>query len=325
MLDLSTGLHVIAAGSLLEFELEKISFPVGRVEFMYMYPLSFNEFLQATGNEKLAFKRPVLGDSIELPEILHSKLLNLLKEYFSIGGMPEAVATYISSSRSAVSKVHETLITSFIQDILKYEKNLDLDTIRTVFERIPAFVGQEIKYSRISKDHTDYKIKQALNVLKKCMLIHQVTSSSATGLPLMAGANAKVFKYCFLDIGLMQHICGISSTEILLSEDLLACYSGALSEQYIGQELMTRGGSQNNQLFYWHRSQKNSNAEIDYLLVRNGSIIPIEVKSGPAGKLQSLHLFMKEHPKIEKAIVLNSGNIGRIDKLCFFPIYTLFA
>jgi uncharacterized protein len=156
----------------------------------------------------------------------------------------------------------------------------------------------------------------------KCLLIHKVSNSSANGLPLLAGANDNIFKYCFLDIGLMQSMCGISQSEILLSDDLMKCYTGALSEQYIGQELLIGGGSQRDKLFYWRRSKKNSNAEIDYLLVRDGKIIPLEVKSGPAGKLRSLHLFISEHPETSKAIVLNSGNIDTNDKLHFFPLYT---
>jgi len=315
-------LHVIAAGSLLEFEIDKISFPVGRVEFMFMYPLSFDEFLLATDNERLLPQRPTLDDNRSLPEMIHHKFLQLLKEYFFVGGMPEAVATYRSSSMSKVSEIHENLIISFLQDILKYEKNLDIEILRSVLEQIPAFVGQQIKYSNILAGCTTYKIKQALNILMKCLLIHKVSHSSANGLPLLAGKNELIFKYCFLDIGLMQSMCGIAHGEILQSNDLTKCYAGALSEQYIGQELLTSGGSQRDRLFYWRRAQKNSNAEIDYLMVRDGEIMPVEVKCGPAGKLKSLHLFLNEHPTTSRGLVFNSGNMGRVDKLHFYPLYT---
>jgi predicted AAA+ superfamily ATPase len=315
-------LHVIAAGSLLEFEIDKISFPVGRVEFMFMYPLSFDEFLMATDNKRLLTKRPTLNNNIALPIALHYKFLQLLKEYFFVGGMPEAIVAYTSTTINAVSKAHESLIISFVQDILKYEKNLDIELLRAVFEQIPALVGQQIKYSNILTDCTTYKIKQTLNVLMKCLLIHKVSNSPANGLPLLAGQKNNIFKYCFLDIGLMQSMCGISLREILQSNDLTACYQGALSEQYIGQELLISGGSQRDQLFYWRRAKRNSNAEIDYLMVEDGEIIPIEVKSGPAGKLKSLHLFINEHPATSHGIVLNSGNIGQQDKLHFFPLYT---
>ena len=315
-------LHVIAAGSLLEFELEKISFPVGRVEFMYMYPLSFDEFLIATGHERLVGKRPTLANKTPLPIALHDKFIKLLKIYFIVGAMPEAVKSYIDGSLNSVTKVHENLVLSFVNDTLKYEKNLEIDILREVFEKIPSMIGREIKYSNISRDITIYKIKQVLDVLKKSLLIHQVSSSSASGLPLVAGMDAKVFKYCFLDIGLMQFMSGLSPNEIIQSDDLLACYAGALCEQYIGQELIQTGGSQNRHLFYWSRSKRGSTAEIDYLLVRNGDITPLEVKNGPTGKLRSLHLFMKEHPHVNKGIVLNTGEIGRFDNIHFLPLYS---
>jgi len=315
-------LHLIVAGSLLEFELNKISFPVGRVEFQRMYPLSFEEFLIATDNYRLLKYRPILNDINKLPDTIHDKFLKLLREYFVVGGMPEAVKTYITKSMSAVSKIHSDLITSFLQDIIKYEKGLDLDSLRVIFEKIPSLVGQEIKYTTISTDLSIYKIKKILEILEKALLIHPVVSSSAKGLPLMSGVNSKVFKYCFFDIGLMQHICGISQMGILLQEDLLANYAGRLCEQYIGQELIACGGSQNNHLFYWRRNKKNSNAEVDYLIVKDGNIYPIEIKNGPSGKLKSLHLFLEEHCKIEKGFVLNSGNIGTLNNIFFLPIYS---
>jgi len=316
------GLHLIVAGSLLEFELNKISFPVGRVEFQFMYPLNFEEFLMATDNSRLIKYRPKLNSTSKQPDTIHNKFLKLLREYFVVGGMPEAVKTYITKSMRSVSKVHSDLITSFLQDIIKYEKGLDLDSLRVIFEKIPSLVGQEIKYTTISKDLSIYKIKKILEILRKALLIHPVVSSSAMGLPLMSGVSPTVFKYCFFDIGLMQHICGISQMEILQQEDLLANYAGRLCEQYVGQELIACGGSQNNHLFYWRRNKKNSNAEVDYLIVKDGWVYPIEIKNGPSGKLKSLHLFLEEHKKIKKGFVLNSGNIGAINNICFLPIYT---
>lgn len=120
----------------------------------------------------------------------------------------------------------------------------------------------------------------------------------------------------------MQFICGLPAQDTLYATDLLATYEGRLAEQFVGQELMAYGGSQHNRLYYWMRAAKNSNAEVDYLLVRDGKIFPIEVKKGPEGHLKSLHLFLKEHPKIKKAYVLNSGNGGQNGSFCFRPIYT---
>ena len=316
-------LHIIAAGSLLEFEMERISFPVGRVEFMYLFPLTFEEFLINLSQERLNDCRPSLFDTQPIEEVIHERLLEKLKDFFIIGGMPEAVNTYIrSQSFKAVRKVHEDLITALIQDLLKYEKRLDNDLVREVLETIPQYVGSEIKYNQLSRNASHYKIKQVLNTLEKALLISLVRSSSASELPLGGNINKSSFKLCMLDIGLMQFLCGIPAGEIIQSEDLLATYKGSLCEQFIGQELRAAGGSQNHQLFYWSRAAKSSNAEVDYLLARDGRIVPIEIKHGPAGRLKSLHRYMEEHPKSPDGVVLNPGNIGTVAPVHFMPLYT---
>jgi len=316
-------LHIIAAGSLLEFEMEKISFPVGRVEFMYMYPITFEEFLINNGQKKLNNMRPRLFSLTPLDDFLHNKLLDCLKTYFLIGGMPEAVKVYIETkSLSKVAKIHEDLLVSFIQDILKYEKYIENDLIREILEMIPKTIGGTVKYSKLTKNASAYKIKQVLTTLEKTFLISIVKSSSAAGLPLGGNINKSSFKLCFLDIGLMQNLCGISAIDLIASEDLAAAYKGGLCEQFIGQELKAYGGSQNNHLYYWARAKQSSNAEIDYLITDNGQIFPIEIKNSKSGRLKSLHLFLEEHPEISTGLVLNSGNIGIDGKLHFMPLYT---
>ena len=316
-------LHVIAAGSLLEFEMEKISFPVGRVEFMYMYPLTFEEFLINLGEERLNAERPSLFQDKPVEAFIHHRLIEKLKEFFVVGGMPEAVKTYIENeSLKAVHEVHDSLINAFIQDMLKHEKNIDNDLIRELLEVIPQQVGSAVKYSGLCRTASHYKVKQALRTLEKALLVTTVRSSSAAGLPLGGNVNKSAFKIVFVDIGLMQFLAGISARDIMQSDDLLATYRGSLCEQFAGQELKASGGSQNNELFYWSRASKSSNAEVDYLLVRDGKIYPMEIKHGPAGRLKSLHQFLLEHPKTVKGLVFNTGNIGMVDKIHFMPIYS---
>ncbi len=314
-------LHVIAAGSLLKFEMDKISFPVGRVEFKFMYPMTFEEFLINTGNEKLFLKRPELFKSKKSASFVSLKLFEELKKYFVVGGMPEAVKFYLSNSINSVSKIHENLFNSFIQDILKYEKNIDIDILQNLIEAIPRHTSQNIKYTNLCKGVSVYKIKMALKVLEKSLLVHVSRSSSASGLPLSSGINKSAIKLFFLDIGFMQHICGIKIADLLNSADLLQTYRGKLCEQFIAQELIAAGGSQNQKLFFWSRAKKNSNAEIDFLIVRNGKIYPLEIKNGPAGKLKSLHLFLKEHSDIKEGYVMNTGESGKVDKINFRPLF----
>lgn len=325
-------LHVIAAGSLLEFEMEKISFPVGRVEFEWMYPLSFAEFLRATEKEALLEHRPRLETTEPVPEFIHGQFLEQLKLYGVVGGMPEAVFRYVETrSLHEAGRVHQDLIHSLSQDILKYERTIDMDSLSALLERIPRNVGCQIKYSRLTgadDGKNAYEVKKNLRVLEKALLIHKITASSAQGLPLGFQGRERTFKYLFADIGLMQSLSGHPVQSILQSKDLLDVYEGALAEQLVGQDLLCEGGSSESgypKLFYWSRIQKSSSAEVDYLIVRDGKIHPIEVKKGPEGRLKSLHVFLKEHPRVPCAYVLNSGNIGAAGKIQFRPLYTSLA
>lgn len=316
-------LHVIAAGSLLEFEMEKISFPVGRVEFMYMYPLTFEEFLVNLGKDRLNAARPALSASQPVEELLHDRLLENLRKYFVVGGMPEAVKAYkATGALQDVHPIHDNLVNALISDMLKYERVLENDLVREVLETIPRHVGSATKYTALANNASIYKIKQVLRTLEKALLVTPVRASSGAGLPLGGNINSSSFKLCLLDIGLMQFLCGISPRDIIQSRDLLATYKGSLCEQFVGQELKAAGGSQNNQLFYWSRAAKSSSAEVDYLLARDGKISPLEIKHGPSGRLKSLHLYLSEHPETETGLVFNTGNVGSIGHVHFTPLYT---
>jgi len=316
-------LHVIAAGSLLEFEMQHISFPVGRVAFMYMFPLTFEEFLLNQGHERLNECRPTLLDENPVENPVHERLLEKLREFFVVGGMPEAVDAYIETgSFKQVHEVHDSLVHSFVQDMLKYERVLENDLVREVLEIVPRYIGSAIKYSALSRTASHYKIKQVLTTLEKALLVTPVRSSSASGLPLGSHINRSSFKLCLVDIGLMQFLRGLPPGDILQTEDLLSSHKGSLCEQFVGQELKAVGGSQGNQLFYWSRAKKSSSAEVDYLLAREGKIYPLEIKHGPSGRLRSLHSYLAEHPQTEKALVFNTGNVGFVDKIHFTPLYT---
>jgi predicted AAA+ superfamily ATPase len=318
-------LHVIAAGSLLEFEMTKISFPAGRVEFMYMYPLRFDEYLKNLGHGRLDEKRPSLFSDEPVEEPIHRRLLEKLAEYFVVGGMPEAVNVFAETqSFREVRQIHDSLINSLIQDMLKYEKKLVNDMVLELLETIPLNIGSAIKYSQLSKGASHYKVKQVLAALEKSLLVTPARSSSASGLPLGGDVNKSVLKLYLLDIGLMQFLRGIPAGDVITAHDLLATYKGSLCEQFVSQELKAAGGSQNHQLFYWSRAAKNSNAEVDFLFVDKGDINPLEIKRGPAGSLKSLHRYLLEHPQTKDALVLNTGNIGRVGKIRFVPLYAKF-
>ena len=323
-------LHVVAAGSLLEFALEAISFPVGRVEFEWMRPMSFAEFLMAQGEEILCGHLPALDARSPVPTAIHEKLIGYLRLYFAVGGMPEAVCAFAETrSVAAVVEVHRALCGAYIQDFAKYSPRLDRDCLDRIFAELPGRVGQQTKYQALYPEKRIETIKRCLQVLEQASVIQKVRATAAAGRPLGAGVADKVFKYLFLDIGMAQHLCGASPRDILQERDLLKTWRGALAKQFVGQELLAqRSGSENGRLYYWARTKKSSSAEVDYVLVDDsGKIVPLEVKSGPAGRLRSMHLFLQEHESADMGLVFSTANVSVLpeQKLVFLPLYALFG
>ncbi len=286
-------LHIIAAGSLLDHTLNnlKYSMPVGRVEFAYMYPMNFYEFLLA--NEEFTLldflKNFNLKSEIALP--IHSKLLNLLRLYYFVGGMPEAVKVYLQDKSLAdVEIVHESIIKSLEYDFAKYGTKREREILIKILRTIPSNLGKKIKYSRISENYKSNEIKRGINLLTMSRIIHPVYSSNASKIPLQNNINEKVFKPIFLDIGLANHALNL---RILNITDLITDNEGNLAEQFIGQELLTLSPPYiDSKLFYWQREKRNSNAEVDFLFQMENNILPLEVKAGKTGTLKSLHFYV---------------------------------
>jgi hypothetical protein len=311
-------LHVIAAGSLLEFVFSEISFPVGRIQSLDVHPMNFSEFLLALNYQKAAAicNEPI----IEISESSHGFLIEQLRIYWFAGGMPECVKEYENSkSIKSAAEVQDEICETLRWDFNKYKPKTDVNCLSTVFSGVAANVGQQIKYTGLTKDFTIPTIKKAYESLTMARIVHKVKSVSSPGIPLEVHASDKKFKSLFLDIGLMNRVMGIDYNEALNHKNLLAIYRGQLAEQFVGQELATVS---NKQLYYWAREAKNSNAEIDYLVSRSGDFIPIEVKDGPSGKLRSLHLYRQTYNPSYSA-VFHSGRMGILhdEKIIFLPLY----
>ncbi len=318
-------LHVIAAGSMLEFALKEVSFPVGRVSFEWMYPVTFKEFLLASKKELLAEAIPNVFDYKPISEIVHNMIIDQLRIYFIIGGMPEAVKEYIEqNSFLKIPKIHEEIFYSYMQTLAKYNKRTDVEELDYLMKTIPKYVGSQIKYTTLDPERRIEKTKTALQILEKALIIHKIHAANANRLPLGASYSAKIFKTLFLDIGLMQYTCGIDANSIINEKDLSKIYKGALVEQFVGQELLAAGGSENRKLYYWSRREKNSSAEIDYLIIRNGKIFPVELKSGPAGRLKSMHIYLDEIENAETGFVLSPvlHKKQNVNNLTFLPFYS---
>jgi uncharacterized protein len=314
----------MAFGSLLEFAMDSISFPVGRVTFIWMRPMTFREFLLAGGKEILIEKLPSIFKPGPIKEILHNSVMEELRRYLIVGGMPEAVKKYFDSgSLAAVRQLHGDIVQSYLESFAKYAR-VNLESLEQLIKSVPSSVGSQIKYTRLDPDRRIEVTKASFKLLEKAFLVHPVYSTNISGLPLGANVSAKVFKALFLDVGLMQHICGIDPLDTINSSDLNSVYRGAVAEQFVGQELLASGGSENSKIFYWNRMKKGSSAEVDYVISRSANIYPIEVKSGAAGKMRSMQLLLKEYPEIEKGFVLSSKLYKKQDfgKLIYMPIYS---
>jgi len=319
---------VIAAGSALEFALGDISFPVGRVTFAWMWPMTFHEFLMAAESETLARYLPTLDRPFTGSAAMHEKILGLLRRYLLVGGMPEAVRRYLESdSFDAATAVHGELAVSLAQSLVKYSVRTDPASVEHVFRQLPRAVGTQVRFTRLDPDRRIEKTKSSAQALARALLYHPIHTVSAHGLPLGASVSEKRFKPLFLDVGLMQYLRGVTAKEVFATSDIGALHQGAVAEQFIGQELLAAGGSEQGAVYYWSRAEQRGNAEVDYLLVRNGVIYPIEVKSGAAGSLRSIHQFLDEHPESPFGIAFSptAHEKRRDGRILFVPIYTQFG
>lgn len=288
-------LHVIAAGSLLEFTLNEIpSFAVGRIRSLYMYPFSFDEFLTAQGLDlQLEAKRKATADE-PLFEALHQLLCDQLRTFFLVGGMPEAVSNWVEKhDHISVQRIHRDILDTYQDDFAKYKKRVSPDLLRQVLKSVALQAGSKFVVSQVATDMSAYKVKEALRLLGLAGLAIPVTRSDANGLPLGAEADTSYQKYLFLDIGLMLTLLSTPATDILLTDDTDIINKGSVSEVFAGLELVKYSDCfQKPELYFWLNKSKNANAEVDYLLPRAGKVLPVEVKAGTKGSMQSLYLFM---------------------------------
>lgn len=291
-------LPIICTGSLLDLALININFsmPVGRVEYLYLGVMSFQEFLLALGNNQLLdfIKNYKLTE--QFPLALHNKLLELLKIYFIVGGLPESVASYVNNNNFLDPKrILANLVNSYQEDFAKYASLAQQQYMRLVFNKVPKIIGEKFKYSNISKEYKSTVIKSALDNLVLAKIINKINHTNANGVPLGAEINENHFKTYFLDVGLISCILDLNILDFMQYPDLNLVNSGKIAEQFVAQHLLyLREYYEEPKLYYWDKEKKGSSAEIDFVIALNGQIIPIEVKSGSSGTLKSLHYFLKE-------------------------------
>jgi len=302
-------LPVIAAGSLLDFALAKheFSMPVGRIGYMYLEPLSFDEFLDALGQTELRAYLQSYDWNMTIPAAIHTQLIKMVKEYLVIGGMPAAVLSWATEKAlEAVNQIHFDLLTTYRDDFAKYSGRLSTDRLEDVMNSVPRQLGKKFVYKDANAEMSSTPLKQALDLLTKARVAHRIEATSANGLPLGAEADEKFFKVIMLDCGLCSASLGLSLHQLRSLSEISLINSGGMAEQLVGQLLRTISPAYippSN--YYWQREKKGAEAEVDYIIQHENQIIAVEVKAGTTGTLRSLHQFMKEK-KRTIAIRINS-------------------
>lgn len=323
-------LHVIAAGSLLEFALEDLpSFAVGRIRSFYLYPFSFDDFLSAQGLDALIeFKSQAIREGTLLPEPIHNRLKDQLRTFYLVGGMPEAVSSWITTQSFLNCKhVHADILDTYQQDFSKYKKRVSPDLLRVVLRSVALQAGTKFVFAQASREVPSTSIRECLRLLTLAGLITPVKHTTANGLPLGAEENEKYIKYLFLDFGLMQTFLGLPAEDILLASEVDFVNKGATSEMFAGLELLKAHDCfVKAEMFYWQNTEKGTSGEIDYLAAIDGKIFPIEVKANTQGKMQSLHLFMQKRASsygIRSSLenVASYSHGGRLIKV--IPLYAI--
>lgn len=312
--DLPT-LHVVAAGSLLEFALQEIpSFAVGRVRSLYMYPFSFDEFLDAQGLHMQVEYKQKASAKEPLPEKLHYDLVEQLKMFYLVGGMPAAIAKWIDSRNlTDCIQIHNDILDTYQDDFAKYKKRVSPILLRQTLKSVAMQAGKKFVFSQVADNIRSVSVKEALQLLTLAGLIFPVIHSNGNGVPLGAEENNSYSKYLFLDFGLMLTMLSIPAKEILLASDIELVNKGAVSEMFAGLELLKYSDCfLRPDLHYWQNESRNGNAEVDYLIQENGKVVPVEIKASTSGAMQSLWIFMQKK-KLHKAKRCSLENFDEFD------------
>lgn len=312
------GLHVIAAGSLLEFTLQELpTYGVGRIHTLFMYPMTFDEFLNANNENGLISMKRQADSQHPLDAAFHEKLIEYFRIYLLVGGMPEAVLAWIKTHNfNQCSHIQEDIILTYEDDFSKYKKRVSPDLLRTTLHGICHQPGEKITFKQISADYRSSQIREAVRLLTLAGLVIPVIATSGNGIPLDAEANEKNMKILLLDSGLLLSVLQLEGNlaqhlvELIMTgspQDLVN--KGGLVEMVAGLELLrNKPCVQRQKMFYWEKSG-NSIAEIDYLDTFHLKVTPIEIKSGTQGGMKILWQFMRVK-RLTEAIRCSFENFG---------------
>ena len=298
------GLHVVAAGSLLEFALKDLPFfGVGRIRSLFVYPFSFDEFLIAEGKTTWLKAKQEADSQSPLLTALHQNLIQHFRTFLMVGGMPASVAAWVKTHdyRKCQTELDDIQLT-YYDDFAKYAKKVDPTLIRNTLQSVILQIGNKFTYSKVEGAYRAEEIKKALKLLCDAGIVKRVSLTAANGLPLGAETNDKFRKYIYLDSGLLLRILDMDLggarqlTDLIVAgtaEDL--ANKGGLTEMALGWELIKYNNPRSqHDLYYWENTADGSRSEVDYIIARDMKVLPIECKAGTSGKMKSLHLFMRQ-------------------------------
>ena len=297
-------LHVVAAGSLLEFTLNEMpSYGVGRVRSVFMYPMSFKEFLMARGKDVWLQEIANANWTNPVEERLHSRLVSEFRSFLMVGGMPACVSAWVETQDySACQDEQNDIQQSYYDDFAKYAKTVDPRLLRNTLAAVASQSGHKFVYSKVEGGYPSEKVKEALRLLCDAGLIIPVQMSAANGLPLGAQVNPKFVRYDYIDTGLLLRVLAMNYDDdkeltrlILAGEAPDLVNKGIVAELTVGLELIKSSNPQSKyDLFYWENLDRNATSEVEYVIAKNATLLPIEVKAGVSGKMKSLRLFMNK-------------------------------
>lgn len=319
------GLHVAAAGSLLEFALQELpSFGVGRIEYRHMYPMSIREFAMACGNGaalELVCREQLGGRD----DPLHAQLVDLTRVYMMIGGFPEVVRHYVNKrDLLGCMSLLDDLLTTLRSDFAKYRKRVPANRLSAVLASTASQAGGKFVYSRVEDGLRSEQVRNAAELLVLAGLVHRIPHTSAQGVLLGSQAHHRRLKMIPCDVGLYQRMSGLKLSDELIKDDPTVVNSGAAAEVVAGTELVACSRPRTrSELFYWHRESRNSNAEVDYVIQQGREIVPIKVKAGRRGAMRSLHMFLDSHHSSSHGIRASLEPFSLYGDIRVVPLYAL--
>lgn len=312
--------HIVCAGSLLGIALHQgTSFPVGKVDFLKLYPLSFSEFLMATGNER--FAELLKKQDYEMITSFKQTYIDALKHYYFVGGMPEAVQSFAESKDfNEVRAIQKRILAAYEQDFSKHAPNEIVPKIRMLWNSIPSQLARENKkfiYGLVREGGRAREYETAIMWLSDCGLVHKVSRVNAAGIPLKAYEDLKAFKLFIVDVGLLGCMTGLRQRTLLDGDDLFVEFKGALTEQYVCQQLKTI-----EDLGVYYYTNDRGSCEIDFVVDTGEQIVPIEVKAETNLRAKSLKTY-RERFEPELSVRTSMADYKKEDWLLNLPLYAI--